>query len=108
EPQLRAKLWDNAHRLYDGLRRLGLPVGPAASPVVAVEMADRANTIRCWQALMEAGIYVNLVVPPASPSTNCLLRNSVSAAHSADQIDAIITAYAGLVKDGLLQPATAA
>ena len=107
EPQLRDTLWDNAQRLYGGLRQLGLPVGPAASPVVAVEMTDQINTINCWQALLERGVYVNLVVPPASPSSNFLLRNSVSAAHSSAQIDDIIAAYAGLVEAGLLQPAKA-
>jgi len=107
EPQLRAKLWDNANRLYDGLKSLGLPVGPSASPVVAVEMVDRSLTIDCWKALMEAGVYVNLVIPPASPSTNFLLRNSVSAAHSSAQIDTIIAAYAGLITAGLITPAKA-
>ena len=108
EPQLREKLWDNANRLYDGLKSLGLPVGPTASPVVAVEMVDRSATIDCWQALMAAGIYVNLVIPPASPSTNFLLRNSVSAAHSSEQIDAIIAAYASLLATGLIAPNQAA
>lgn len=108
EPQLREKLWDNANRLYDGLKALGLPVGPTASPVVAVEMADRSVTVDCWKALMAAGIYVNLVIPPASPSTNFLLRNSVSAAHSSEQIDAIIAAYSGLVATGLITPNQAA
>jgi 8-amino-7-oxononanoate synthase len=108
EPQLREKLWDNANRLYDGLKSLGLPVGPTASPVVAVEMVDRSATIDCWKALMEAGIYVNLVIPPASPSTNFLLRNSVSAAHSSEQIDAIIATYASLLASGLIAPKQAA
>ncbi len=108
EPQLRQRLWDNAHRLYDGLKGLGLPVGPTASPVVAVEMEDRPATIACWQALMEAGVYVNLVVPPASPSTNFLLRNSVSAAHSSAQIDTIIDAYGSLVAGGLFTPTSKA
>ncbi|MCB1844854.1 MAG: aminotransferase class I/II-fold pyridoxal phosphate-dependent enzyme [Halioglobus sp.] len=108
EPQLRRKLWDNAHRLYDGLKALGLPVGPAASPVIAVELPDRSATIDCWQALLEAGIYVNLVIPPASPSTNYLLRNSVSAAHSSAQIDAILDGYRGLVERGLAKPAAEA
>ena len=107
EPQLREKLWDNANRLYDGLKSLGLPVGPTASPVVAVEMIDRSRTIDCWKALMEAGVYVNLVIPPASPSTNFLLRNSVSAAHSSEQIDTIIAAYAGLLNAGLINPTQA-
>jgi 8-amino-7-oxononanoate synthase len=101
EPQLREKLWDNANRLYDGLKALDLPVGPTASPVVAVEMADRSATIDCWKALMEQGVYVNLVIPPASPSTNFLLRNSVSAAHSTGQIDTMIAAYATLVERGI-------
>jgi 8-amino-7-oxononanoate synthase len=107
EPELRERLWDNANRLYDGLKALGLAVGPTASPVVAVEMEDRSATIDCWQALMDAGVYVNLVVPPASPSTNFLLRNSVSAAHTSAQIDKIVDAYAGLIAAGLLQPASA-
>ena len=97
----------NARRLYDGLKSLGLPVGPTASPVVAVEMADRSRTIDCWKALMEAGVYVNLVIPPASPSTNFLLRNSVSAAHTSAQIDAIIAAYASLITAGLITPTQA-
>jgi 8-amino-7-oxononanoate synthase len=102
EPELRQRLWDNANRLYHGLAALGLPLGPAASPVVAVELRDRGQAIDCWQALMDAGVYANLVVPPASPSTNFLLRNSVSAAHSSEQIERIIAAYAGLKEAGLL------
>jgi len=108
EPERRQRVWDNANRLYDGLKALELPVGPSASPVVAVEMLDRSRTIDCWKALMEAGVYVNLVIPPASPSTNFLLRNSVSAAHSSEQIDTIIEAYAGLKAAGLFEPAQAA
>lgn len=108
QPELRTKLWDNANRLYSGLQKLGLPLGPAASPVVAVELEDRSQAIACWQALMSAGVYANLVVPPASPSTNFLLRNSVSAAHSTEQIDTIIGAYAGLLDAGLISPDQAA
>jgi 8-amino-7-oxononanoate synthase len=70
--------------------------------VVAVTLEDRARAINCWSALLDAGVYVNLVVPPASPSTNFLLRNSVSAAHSSAQIDAMIAAYAGLIDSGLI------
>ena len=103
EPQLRTRLWDNAHRLYDGLQQLGLPVGPGASPIIAVEFEDRSVAINSWKQLLENGVYVNLVIPPASPSTNFLLRNSVSAAHSGDQIEAIIAAYRGLLDSGLVQ-----
>ncbi len=108
EPERRERLWDNAQRLYSGLRDLGLPVGPAVSPVVAVEFTDREQAIAAWYHLFENGIYVNLVVPPASPSTNFLLRNSMSAAHTPEQVDAIIAAYRGLLDAGLATPQNAA
>jgi len=105
EPQLQVKLWDNANRLYDGLSVLGLKLGPTASPVIAVDFEDRSQAIDCWQNLLENGVYVNLVIPPASPSSNFLLRNSVSAAHSTEQIDTIIAAYSALIERGTLVPA---
>ena len=100
KPELKDKLWNNAEHLYSNLKNMALPVGPTVSPVVAVELEDRDQAIDCWNALMQAGVYVNLVVPPASPSTNFLLRCSVSAAHSRDQIDHIIAAYQGLLSSG--------
>ncbi|MCZ6829488.1 MAG: aminotransferase class I/II-fold pyridoxal phosphate-dependent enzyme [Gammaproteobacteria bacterium] len=100
QPELRVKLWLNANQLYAALKEMGLPPGPDISPVVAVELEDRDQAIRCWNALMEAGVYVNLVIPPASPSTNFLLRCSVSAAHTSEQIDTIISAFAKLIKNG--------
>ncbi len=104
EPQLQARLWDNANRLYDGLSTLGLKLGPTASPVIAVDFEDRSQAIDCWKGLIESGVYVNLVIPPASPSSNFLLRNSVSAAHSTEQIDTIIAAYSTLIEQGTLKP----
>jgi len=105
EPQLREQLWHNSNQLYSGLKSLGLKVGPSASPVVAIEFEDHAKTIACWQGLLDRGVYVNLVVPPASPSSNFLLRNSVSAAHTPQQIDTIIAAYASLKDSGMLTSA---
>ncbi len=98
-PHLREQLWRNAERLYAGLAGLGFTLGPEPGPVVAVRLEDRATALRWWPRLLERGIYVNLVVPPASPSTFSLLRCSVSAAHTDDQIDRIVDAFASL-RDG--------
>jgi 8-amino-7-oxononanoate synthase len=46
-----------------------------------------------WQTLIEHGVYVNLVLPPASPGGQALVRCSVSAAHTPEQIDRIIRAF---------------
>jgi 8-amino-7-oxononanoate synthase len=93
-PYLRDQLWANAHRLYDGLKALGLQVSPEVSPVVAVTIKDRNQAIDWWNRLLQLGAYVNLVMPPASPTDDSLLRCSVSAAHSVEQIDRIIEAFA--------------
>jgi 8-amino-7-oxononanoate synthase len=95
-PELRERLWSNAQRLYDGLKALGFQVSPQVSPVVAVTIKERDQAIAWWNRLLHHGAYVNLVMPPASPTTDSLLRCSVSAAHSEEQIDRIIEAFAGL------------
>ena len=46
-----------------------------------------------WNRLLEAGIYTNLMLPPASPDRHSYLRCSVSAAHSSAQIEQIIMAF---------------
>ena len=95
-PQLREQLWANARHLYDGLKALGFRVSPEVSPVVAVTVEDRGQSIQWWKRLLESGIYVNLVMPPASPGNYSLLRCSVSAAHTSGQIDRILAAFAAL------------
>jgi len=45
---------------------------------------------------LSKGIYVNLVLPPATPDGGCLLRCSLSAAHSPEQIDRILAAFSGI------------
>ncbi len=95
-PYLRDQLWDNARRLYDGLKALGLEVSPEVSPVVAVTIKDRNQAIDWWNRLLQHGAYVNLVMPPASPTDDSLLRCSVSAAHSPGQIDRIVAAFAAV------------
>ena len=46
-----------------------------------------------WKALLDRGIYVNLLVPPATPGGDVALRFSVSAAHTQEHIDAAIAAF---------------
>lgn len=101
-PALQARLWDNAHRLYQGLEKLGFELGPETSPVVPVLLGEsKEEALASWMHLLEQGVYVNLVMPPATPSGRCLLRCSCSAAHTPDQIDTIIEAFAPLRQSGV-------
>ena len=91
EPERRDRLRANSARLFAGFKALGLSMGcDTVSPVIAVKCADEVSTIAMWNALLEAGVYVNIALPPGTPNKLCLLRCSVSAAHSFDDIDKII------------------
>jgi 8-amino-7-oxononanoate synthase len=93
--ELRKKLWDNATSLYQGLAALGYELGPEISPVIAVKLPLSAGEAPAlWGELLSQGIYVNLVLPPAAPGGGSLLRCSLSAAHSREQINAILEAFA--------------
>jgi 8-amino-7-oxononanoate synthase len=94
--ELRSRLWENAHQLYQQLQGLGFQLGPEPSPVVAVRVANIDQAIAFWKGLLEAGVYVNLVTPPATPDGSSLLRCSVSAGHSPQQIEQIGNAFASL------------
>lgn len=97
-PELRQKLWSNSHRLYTGLEKLGYELGSHISPVVPVIIGHKDDGLRIWRELIGLGVYVNLILPPAAPAGITLLRCSVNAAHTDEQIDAIIQAFAMLKK----------
>jgi 8-amino-7-oxononanoate synthase len=97
-PELRDRLWENARSLYGRLSGLGYTLGPEPSPVIAVRFKERENAFAAWTALIERGVYVNIVLPPASPDGSSLLRCSVSAGHSPEQIEHIGRAFGDLPK----------
>lgn len=100
EPERRTRLMENSARLFHGLRGLGLETGSdVVSPVIAVKCADEQTTIAKWNALFDAGVYVNMAIPPGTPNRLCLLRCSVSAAHSFDEIDRIIAVFKTVVAE---------
>ena len=88
----RAHLWTNSRRLHQGLRDLGFSLGTqsAQSAIIAVILTDQTQAVAMWQTLLELGLYVNMARPPATPAGMYLLRCSLCAEHSADQVESII------------------
>ena len=95
-PELKETLWSNARALYSGLQKLGFELGPEISPVIAVRCQDRESALNNWNRLLEDGVYVNMMLPPATPGGASFLRCSISAAHSPEQISTIIEKFADL------------
>ena len=92
-PELKERLWENAFRLYGSLKEMGFELGPEPSPIIAVRFREPERALTLWQGLLSKGVYVNMVLPPATPDGGALLRVSVSAAHRPEQIDAISEAF---------------
>jgi len=88
----RAHLWENSRRLHAGLRALGFRLGTQEpqSAIIAVIMPDLEKGAQMWEALLKEGLYVNLARPPATPANMTLLRCSLCAEHSAEQVEAIL------------------
>ena len=93
-PELRQRLWANARHLHGGLKEAGFAVGPQVSPIVAVAMPDIATAVAFWNELLDQGVYVNLVLPPATPDQRPLLRASVTAAHHESHVATAVTRMA--------------
>jgi 8-amino-7-oxononanoate synthase len=93
-PELRARLAENGRRLHAGLAAAGFPLGAEPGPILSLPMPDREAAIRFWNVLLAEGVYANLALGPATPGSRPLLRMSVSAALSAEQIDFAVAAIA--------------
>ena len=93
---LRARLWRHARRLYRHLHDAGYELGPEPCPVIAALLDTREQALALWRGLHEHGVYVNLIFPPATPDGKSLVRISVCAAHTDEQIDKICEAFSAL------------
>ena len=101
----RAHLWENSRRLHSGLRDLGFELGTSSpeSAIIAVIMPDLERGAMMWEALLKEGLYVNLARPPATPANMTLLRCSLCAEHSAEEVESILKMFeAAGTKTGII------
>ena len=91
----RAHLWENSKTLHSGLRELGFTLGTEKpqSAIIAVIMPDLEKGAAMWEALIKGGLYVNLARPPATPANMTLLRCSLCAEHSEEEVGQILQIF---------------
>jgi len=95
---LRKQLHRNIDRLYAGARSLGFELGSdTPGPVAAIILPDRATALAHWKGLLASGVYANLMIPPATPAGLNLLRISMSAAHTDEDVDQILDGLGAMV-----------
>ena len=96
-PELKDSLWARATQLHEGLQAMGFDLCAPVGPIIAVRRPDEALAVMEWNKLLEQCVYVNFSGPPATPVGTSLLRLSVSAAHSKEEIDVVLKAFASLI-----------
>lgn len=91
----RAQLWDNARSLHGGLKALGFQLGTENpdSAIIAIILDDQERAVAMWQALLDGGLYVNMARPPATPAGTFLLRCSLCAEHTPEQIASVLKMF---------------
>jgi len=99
EPERQKRLWENAQQIYNGLRDIGFEICAPMSPIIAVKLPDEVSAVFAWNRLLEEGVYVNLALPPGTPNGACLLRCSVSAAHTPEQVKKICERFEAVAQE---------
>lgn len=87
EPERIEKLWANTNYAMRLLVEEGFDLGPTESPILPIYVRDNGKTFMVTKYLQDAGIFVNPVVSPAVPSDSSLLRFSLMATHTFEQIE---------------------
>ena len=93
---MRENLWENASRIHAAFTQLGFELCAPESPVIAIKLKNKEEAFMAWNVLMENGVYVNLAIPPGTPNSTSILRLSVSAAHTSEDLDIVVSAYTTL------------
>jgi 8-amino-7-oxononanoate synthase len=93
EPERRERLWANAHHWRSGLQKIGFNTGHSATPVVPVILGDDMLTFHFWKALLDRGVFTNPAVRQAVAPGSALLRTSVIATHTSEQLDGALEAF---------------
>jgi 7-keto-8-aminopelargonate synthetase-like enzyme len=99
EPERIANLWRNTERMKQGLLSLGFNLGASRTPILPVYVGDLLLTFKFCKRLEEEGVFVNPVVSPGVPPGQELLRLSLMATHTDQQIDFALDKLQRIGKD---------
>lgn len=98
EPEHIEKLWANTHYAKKLLLENGFDLGETESPILPIFVRNNDKTYIVTKMLQDNGVFVNPVVAPAVPAEESLIRFSLMATHTFDQIDEAIEKMAKVFK----------
>lgn len=90
EPERIQHLWDVTNYALTSFRQLGFEIGNTSTPIIPLYVRDMNKTFQVTTMLFEEGVFVNPVVPPACSPNDTLIRFSLMATHTKEQVDIAI------------------
>ncbi|MBQ3152563.1 MAG: aminotransferase class I/II-fold pyridoxal phosphate-dependent enzyme [Bacteroidaceae bacterium] len=87
EPERLANLWDVTNYALKNFRELGFEIGNTSTPIIPLYIRDTDKTFMVTKMLWDEGIFINPVVPPACSPQDTLIRFSLMATHTKEQVD---------------------
>ncbi|ACU04399.1 MULTISPECIES: serine palmitoyltransferase [Pedobacter] len=99
EPERIDKLWANTNYAKKLLVEAGFDIGHTDSPIIPVYIRDNDKTFMVTNILSNNGIFVNPVVSPAVPSDSSLIRFSLMATHTFEQIEEAVEKLSAAAKE---------
>lgn len=87
EPERISHLWEITNYALKGFREAGFDTGKSETPIIPLFIRDNMKALTLTQRLLADGIFVNPVVSPAVPKDDALIRYSLMATHTREQVD---------------------
>ncbi len=87
EPERIQHLWDMTNYALDCFRTMGFEIGNTSTPIIPLYVRDMEKTFLVTKMLFDEGVFVNPVIPPACSPEDTLIRFSLMATHTKEQID---------------------
>ncbi len=93
EPERLDRLHEISDYMREGFHNIGFDVWESETPIIPVVIGDMEQCFRFWRELIDEGVFVNAVVPPAVPKGQALMRTSYMATHTDEELDHILDAF---------------
>lgn len=99
EPERVKRLWELTEYTLNAFKSNGFEIGPTETPIVPLYIRDNDKTFLITKQLFDAGIFVNPVVSPAVSPEDTLIRFSLMATHTKEQLDYAIESICRIFKE---------
>ena len=99
EPQRIKALWDVTNYALRRFREEGFEIGDTESPIIPLYVRDLEKTFIVTARAFQEGVFINCVIPPACAPQDTLIRFSLMATHTKEEVDRAVAALTKVFKE---------